>query len=378
MPRQSKPPRLRLKPEQRDKSGRVTRPAGWVINDGGRELGTGCRAADIEVAQQALAEYIGRKYTAAATSGPRPTDQIPVADVLALYAREKMPKYANPEECRGKLKRLAAFFSENVLADINGELCREYERKSTTPIMARGDLEVLRAAINFHRREGLHDRIVSVVMPARPPARERWLTVREVAQLVRATWRYQEVQHGHATKRWPRRHIARFILIALYTGSRSSVVAQASFVKEPGRPFIDLKTGMFYRRPEDAAETRKRRPAIQVPDRLLAHMRRWARKGARYAVEVNGKPVKRVSFGFQKAVADAGLDKDVTPHILRHTAATWLMQNGADPWIASGYLGMSVKTLQSVYGHHHPAHMEQARNALGRRRASSAFRPRLT
>ena len=196
-------------------------------------------------------------------------------------------------------------------------------------------------------------------MPARPPARERWLTVCEVAQLVRATWRYQEVQHGHATKRWPRRHIVRFILIALYTGS-------------------ERRGACVIRRPEDAAETRKRRPAIQVPHRLLAHMRRWARKGARYAVEVNGKPVKRVSFGFQKAVADAGLDKDVTPHILRHTAATWLMQNGADPWIASGYLGMSVKTLQSVYGHHHPAHMEQARNALGRRRASSAFRPRLT
>jgi len=205
----------------------------------------------------------------------------------------------------------------------------------------------------------------------RPPARERWLTVAEVAKMIRVAWRYQEVQHGHATKRWPRRHIVRFILIALYTGTRSKVVTQASFVKELGRPFINLKTGMFYRRPEDMAEkSKKRRPTITVPDRLLAHLRRWARLGARYAVEVNGKPVKRVQIGFAGTVADAGLGDDVTPHILRHTAATWLMQKGIDVWEAAGFLGMSPKTLWNVYGHHHPSHMEQARNALGRRRFS--------
>ena len=377
MPRQKQPPRLYPRSEQRDKDGRVVKAASWIILDGGRQFGTGCGLSDIEGAQQALAAYIGKKYTVAASSGPRPTTEIPVADVLTKYARDKMPNYANPDECRRKLKRLASFFTQNVLANINGDLCRSYIEQSSTETVARGDLEVLRAAINYHRKEGLHDRIVSVVMPARPPSRERWLTPTEIAKLIRAAWRYQEVQHGHATNRWPRRHIARFLLIALYTGSRANVVMQASFVKEPGRPFIDLNTGMFYRRPEEAAETRKRRPTITVPDRLLAHMRRWARMGFKYAVEVNGKPVKRVQIGFRNAVADAGLGKDVTPHILRHTAATWLMLNGTDIWQAAGFLGMSVKTLQNVYGHHHPSHMEQARNAIARRRFPSTFRQRL-
>src|SRR6266436_3069159 len=39
---------------------------------------------------------------------------------------------------------------------------------------------------------------------------------------------------------------------------------------------------------------------------------------------------------------------------LRHTAATWLMQRGADPWKAAGFLGMSVEVLLDTYGHHHP------------------------
>ena len=43
-----------------------------------------------------------------------------------------------------------------------------------------------------------------------------------------------------------------------------------------------------------------------------------------------------------------------SPHTLRHTAATWLMQSGVSMWRAAGFLGMSVETLDRVYGHHHP------------------------
>jgi hypothetical protein len=30
------------------------------------------------------------------------------------------------------------------------------------------------------------------------------------------------------------------------------------------------------------------------------------------------------------------------------------MQAGTDPWEAAGFLGMTVETLMSRYGHHHP------------------------
>ncbi|WP_349644615.1 MULTISPECIES: hypothetical protein [unclassified Bradyrhizobium] len=50
----------------------------------------------------------------------------------------------------------------------------------------------------------------------------------------------------------------------------------------------------------------------------------------------------------------------MTPHTLRHTAATLLMQRAAPAWEAAGYLGMSVETLQKVYGHHHPDFMQGA------------------
>jgi integrase len=265
------------------------------------------------------------------------------------------------------MRRLSAYFGDKMLSDINGPLCRDYADAQNTDTMARRDLEELRAAINHHRHEGLHDRIVSVVIPPRRPARERWLTRDEAAKLICAAWRYREVQNGRPTRKHPRRHIARFILVALYTGSRASVVSSAALEPVEGRPYVDLARGILYRRPARAVETKKRRPPAPIPPGLLAHLRRWKRLGYRYVVEWDRKPVGRVGRTFQAVVEDAGLGPEVTPHTLRHTAATWLVQNGVDLWDAAGFLGMTATTLDRTYGHHHPSHLEGARLGFRRR-----------
>jgi integrase len=89
---------------------------------------------------------------------------------------------------------------------------------------------------------------------------------------------------------------------------------------------------------------------------LLAHLRRWKRLGiAKHAVvEWNGRPIASVRTSFEAAAKAAGIDRHITPHILRHTAATWAMQRGSDVWAAAGWLGMSPELLERVYGHHHP------------------------
>jgi integrase len=54
----------------------------------------------------------------------------------------------------------------------------------------------------------------------------------------------------------------------------------------------------------------------------------------------------------------------VTPHTLRHTAATWLMQRGVPISQAAGYLGMSPMMIERTYGHHHPDYMRVAAAAI--------------
>jgi len=112
-------------------------------------------------------------------------------------------------------------------------------------------------------------------------------------------------------------------------------------------------------------DTKKRRPPAPLPRRLLAHLRRWKRAGQRFAVEWNGAPVRDVDKAFRNVAREAGLP-DVTPHILRHTAATWQMQLGTDPWQAAEYLGMTLKTLLDNYGHHHPDYLKGPREAFDR------------
>lgn len=82
-----------------------------------------------------------------------------------------------------------------------------------------------------------------------------------------------------------------------------------------------------------------------------------------YVVHENGQRLKDIKRGFLTACLKAGL-VGVTPHTLRHTCATWLMQRGVSIWDASGYLGMSRETLERVYGHHHPDFLRGAAEAL--------------
>jgi integrase len=168
------------------------------------------------------------------------------------------------------------------------------------------------------------------------------------------------------------RHVARFILVGLYTGTRSAAICGASLTPTVGRGHVDLDQGVFYRRPIGRRQNKKRQPPVKLPPRLLAHMRRWVGRGfaKRTVVEWNGSPVASVRKGFEAAVRAAGLGADVTPHILRHTCATWLMQSGVNLWDAAGFLGMTVQQLEAGYGHHHPDYQHQAASALGGQHAA--------
>jgi integrase len=279
-----------------------------------------------------------------------------------------VPRHSRPKETKGRIAQLDNFFGDRMLSYVTGETCRAYAAQRSSDTAARRELEDLRAAINHHRREGLCDKIVGVVLPPERPPRERWLTRSEAAQLIRSAWRYRELQRGKPTVRRARQHVARFILVALYTGTRASAVCRAALQATAGHGWLDLDRGVFYRRPAGRRETKKRQPPVPLPDQLLAHLRRWKRHGQRFAVEWNGQPVQSVDKAFANVVHAAGLGDDVTPHVLRHTAATWLMQAGTDMWEAAGYLGMTIEMLSQRYGHHHPDHLAGAKQAFTRHR----------
>lgn len=384
MPRPSKGPRLWFRPERiNKKTGKRISNGAWIIIDGAKHIATGCSEREIEAAERALAEYNIDQYRPPRRE--RDIEEIKIAEVLAIYDADCREQQANKRTFDGRIKRLNDWWGDKLLADINGQTSRDYA-KGRTPGGARRDLEDLRAAINHHAKEGLHRGIVRVSLPQKGQPRERWLTRSEVARLIWICWRYREQQRRHRgtsigkvlpTKRRPLQHIARFVLIAAYTGTRAGAIAAASPYRAEGRAWVDLDAGLFYRLPEGQRATNKRQPPVPIASHLLAHMRRWKRRSisTSHFIEHHGKPVKEINKGFGKAVQLAALEGNVTPHTLRHTAATWLMQNGVEVWEAAGYLGMSEETLRKVYGHHHPDYMRGAAEGIRRRKTTSNVSP---
>ena len=370
MPRLRKGPRLWFRKERIDKkTGKRISAGAWVIIDGTKHIATGCAEHDVGAAQQALAEYNVEQYRPPRRE--RDIEDIFVAEVLAIYDADKRESQINKRTYDGRIKRLNDWWGDMKLADINGQTCRDYTKARGKPGGARRDLEDLRAAVVYHAKEGLHRGVVRVSLPEKGIAKDRWLSRDEVARMVWACWRHREVQTRHRgpdrgkrlpTKKRPLQHIARFILIAVYTGTRAGAIGSASPYRKEGRSWVDLDAGLFYRLAEGSRATNKRQPAARIPPRLLAHLKRWKEKhiSTSHFIEHNGVPVKEINNGFAKGVELANLDGNVTPHTLRHTAATWLMLNGTSLYDAAAFLGMSEETLRKVYGHHHPDYQRDA------------------
>jgi integrase len=379
MPRPSKGARL-FKRKARYRRGKLVGQAVWIIRDGDRHIATGCLASATSTkppaeAEQALANYIAQKYQPERSR--RDIENIDCADVLSIYLTD-VGEPGEQFEIAARIGRLNEFWGGKTLSQVNAQTCAAYARHRGNRGGARRDLEGLRAAINHHSKEGFHRGTVRISLPPKGEPRDRWLTRSEAAALIWHCWRYREKQTIHSgaskggpviTNRRPLRHVARFLLIGLYTGTRAGAIASASPFAETGHSYVDLERGIFYRKAIGKRATKKRQTPAPIPPRLLTHLRRWKERRLMVTcfVEFNGKPVKSVKNGFKSAVRLARLPGKVTPHTLRHTAATWLMQRRVPIWEAAGFLGMSPEVLQETYGHHHPDYLWGAAAAIGQK-----------
>lgn len=351
MPRRAKGPRLYLQPARKRDDG-TTEHAVWVIRDGSVKRSTGAGARELAKAEAAFADYILTKSSAVRVSNRDPS-QVGVADVIAIYSDDVAGKHARPQETAARLGRVLEHFGAMTLAKVNKRTCGDYVKARGHRAAARRELEDLRAAIRHHWEAGLCSALTPVVLPNRGESRARWLTRGEAAALLRGAR-----QVGH--------HVARFVLVGLYTGTRAGAICGAALRPTEGRGWIDLDHGVFYRRAQGRRETKKRQTPVRLPPRLLAHLRRWKRLriSSRAVVEWHGRPVGRINKAFRSARGYAGLGPDVTPHTLRHTCATWLAQAGVPTWEAAGFLGMTAEMFERTYGHHHPDHQARAVNAF--------------
>jgi len=356
VPRQSRGPHLYLK-------ARKDGDAVWYIRDGGSRTSTGCGAGDREGAREALERHLAR--TARPNFGSRDPAAVRVADIIALYAQDRANATARPKETGARLARLLSFFKTAVADEITPSSCAAYVRARGAEQAARRELEDLRAALRHAFKSRKIACEIPIALPEKSPPRERWLERGEAARLIAAAlgWRFAPCC-DIATRRerlaiWGRpgernRHVARFVLIGLYTATRHDAILGLGWRVHTDGGHVDLARGVLYRAPPGARQTAKRRPPVAIPPALAPHLARWSQMPAAglYIVTWDGSRMDRMQRAWRGAVARAGLGPDVTPHILRHTAITWRLHEGWSIWDVAGFAGATAEMIERVYGHH--------------------------
>ncbi len=353
MPRPSKGPRLYLR-KRKGKRANV-----WLVRDNGKDESTGCSEDDLQGAEEYLAQYIAQKW--APPSRESKLARIACADVLNIYVREHAPTTRSLDHTIYLAGNVNEYWGDKTLADIRGQTCRDYVAwrvaQGVSDQTARRDLDMFRSAIKYYHAEyGPLDAVPFVTLPSKGPSRQRWLTRTEAARLL---W---------AARSYP--HIARMILIGIYTGTRRTAILRLRWLPSVDAGWFDLEAGVLYRKGEDETDTTKKRPPARIHERLLPHLKRWHRKDMeRGVVDVchyNGKAIKKPRRSWPAIREAAGLDKSVVPHVLRHTCVTWLLQAGVPTWEVAGFVGMSEDMVRETYGHHSPDFQKNAAKARHR------------
>jgi integrase len=395
MPRPSKGPRLVAISEK-------GAHAVWRIRDGEKMLR--CRdehgaviidsgPESRERAERALAAYLGEKHQPEFRDGDPAS--VLITDVLTFYSRGHLPTIAHPEIALYQMPKLLGFFAGKMASDITPGLCRAYVDKRlaepnsrykpkdgaptpprVSPSTIRRELVTLHAALNYAYEERKLLYKIPVAKPKESEGRDRWLTRAEAARLLLAAWRQNH-------------HVARFILLALYTGTRHEAVLALRWGVNSEGGWIDLERRLLYRRGSNERETKKKRTPVPISDRLAAHLARWRKHGERLAAEIAAtgrkgdaadlaahvityrreiwdeagemkvwkvRPISEMRVSWRQAIKRAKLP-GVTPHVLRHTFATWAVQDGVPFAKIARAMGTTEAMIERRYGHHAPDHL---------------------
>jgi integrase len=246
-------------------------------------------------------------------------------------------------------KQLKRHFAGMLPDSITEDDCLNYRqmrlRDEVKDATVRTELVALKAALNWGSKEhGGFTMPEKIKMPPKASARERWLTREEAARLL---------AECHTA------HLKLFVLIALHTAARKAAILGLTWEQ------VNLSERYIDFRDEDAPETKKKKVPVPINRTLLGVLlAAKERADTPYVISFGGAPIRQIRHALDRAAERAGLD-GVTPHVFRHTAVTWMMQAKVPPWVVSGFAGMSMEMIETVYGKHNLDSVREAADALG-------------
>lgn len=307
----------------------------WYVRYGPRlRSRISAQTKDRREADKFLARFIA---TEGEPTGARRT----VGDILAGYYAAKSEKVRAPDAIAFAVKGL------QPLSDL-------FPSQLTPPAIARWvasrgvsngtvlrEVGVLRAALGWAVESQWLAAVPPISNPVPTPrARRRWVTKDEARALLEGC-------------REP--HVKLFITLGLMTVARTGAMLEARWSQvDWDRRTIDYGEG----------HGNKNRAIVPLNDDVFAMLQAARRLSCSdYLVEFRGQRVVSVKTGFAAACRRAKV-KGVTPHILRHSGATWMAIDGVPLEEIARMLGDSLAVVEKTYAKWTPEYLRRAASAL--------------
>ena len=317
-----------------------------------KSMGTADRAtAEARFAQWLL---IGGHHT---ELSPAVKKAVTVADLWKVYwVKHVERESAAPDAIGYAWKNLEPHFGKLHLSEVTHAVVEAYVEKrvagrasrAAKPATVRKELAALTAAFNFCAgpKSGIIGKaeVPFIALPDEGEPRDRWLRMDEIKKLFAAA---SSLRRGDRLSR-----CERFLWIALETAARLQAILDLTWDR------VDFHTRTIHFDVPGRKKTKKRRPSVSISTTLLPILQRaYEERTGELVLDTKADvwasiqtAARAAGFGGEKPL-DGAKPKatGISPHVLRHTAATHMARNGVPLWVVAKVLGNSLAMAEKVY-----------------------------
>jgi len=334
----------------------------WTVNRIGKRVSA--RTTDQAKAAAFLSDWLNKKDGVDRSELSRPNVKI----------RDLWPYYASKHKGIGEVaanaawRQLDPFFGSLLATGLRQSHIDCYVDDRTSgklgravlPQTAAKELSYLLAALNYcaDPRRGIlpPNQKTRFDLPEKGDPRDRWLKTDEIVKLFAAARRLSK---GDRLSRGER-----FLWLALETAGRVQALLDLTWDR------VDFETGMISLNVPGRKKTKKRRAEVPMskalrPILLRAYDERdgdlvldtkapiWTTL-QHIAIEAGLAPKQVLRSGKKPAATG------VSPHVLRHTAATHMARRGVSLFLIAKVLGNSVTVVERTYAKYAPGDLQGA------------------
>lgn len=272
-----------------------------------------------------------------------------VGDMWSLYVEKHVEKNnVSTRNADVAWRVLGVHFGALTVSQINQDVVDDYVEKRHTgklqgPVAfstIRHELLLLRACLNWcaddKRKIIAKSAVPQFDIPEAAEPRDRWLRTEELKILFDTA---PALRVGDRLSR-----AERFLWIALETAARHTAIVELTWDR------VDFETGVIHYKTPGRKVTKKKRPSVPISKALRPVLERaYAERISDYVLDT-----PTTCYYLVVEVATKAGVADVTPHVLRHTAATHMARRGVPLWKIAGILGNSIMMVEKVYAKHCP------------------------